>query len=62
MVVGSTGATAAVSVAAGVSSMTSLEAVGSGEGSLATPLPFHRPANPLNDLRFSFFDSSMKLG
>lgn len=52
---GSAGAAAGVSVVVGASSVTSLVVVGSGEGSLEAPLPFHRPANPLRDLRFSFF-------
>jgi hypothetical protein len=36
-----------------------LAAVGSGEGSLETAFVFHKPvANPVNDLRFSFFAAS----
>jgi hypothetical protein len=55
--VGSATGMAGVSVV-GASSVISLEVVGSGEGSFATALPFHRPASPLRDFRLSFFDCS----
>ena len=43
----------------GASSAASLAAVGSGEGSLEAALAFHKPeANPVKDLRFSFFAAS----